>query len=88
MNYTDYNSFSDLFSDLLAIQKRICHFNVKLGIFLGIMQVSRFEFLELTVGEILNLPMYMLGQVLSIASQINSILVFRPQCEKPVLGGL
>ena len=53
LNYGDYNSFSDYFSDYL---KTVNHLNMKLLVYLfeGIMQVIKFEFLKFRILEILN----------------------------------
>ena len=51
LNYGDYNSFSDLFSGYLNIFN---HLNMKLLIFVGILQVSKFESLKFRILEILN----------------------------------
>ena len=51
LNYADNNSFSDLASVYL---KAIDHLNLKLLIFVGILQVLRFDFKKFRILEILN----------------------------------
>ena len=49
LNQADYNSFPDIFSVYL---KRIGCLNLKLLIFVGILQVLRFEFLKVRTSKI------------------------------------
>ena len=51
LNSADYNRSSDLFSDYL---NTINHLNMKLFIFIGILQVLKFDFLKFRILEILN----------------------------------
>ena len=51
LNKADSNSFFDLFSVYI---KTIDHLNLKLLIFVGILQVLRFDFKKIRILEILN----------------------------------
>ena len=52
LNYADFDSFSDKFSDYL---NTINLLNFKLFVFVGILQVFKFDFLKFRILEILNL---------------------------------
>ena len=51
LNQADFDSFSDKFSDDFIT---INHLNMKLFIFVGILQVLKFEVLKFRILEILN----------------------------------
>ena len=71
LKQADYNRFSDFFFRLL---NTINHLNMKLFIFIGILQVIKFEFLKFRISEILNFHPCCCGNIFLGAQWFSEIV--------------